>query len=152
MTKEEFISVLSPSSTPFLHETKRVIFVDKLIPLFIDFFNAHKEESHSLMCIANKSTHSKKCVSKHSMKRYKYHGGDHGCLDNTFSDYDMYFINHYNGDKVDSEISIPRFNIAHFVCDYLETEEKCLEFIDFIFNKSTISNLNKILTEFKVGL
>lgn len=129
-----------------VHATSRVLFLDSISKVAMEYVN-RAEEGEELFEMNNLIDafrhHATFVVNKMG---YKYHGGEHGDTKQMFSFSNAYAYSHQekNG-KLEIE-SISKYDLAHFLCDHFDTEEKCEHFIEWVCESQVrISNILHIV-------
>ena len=124
-----FLSILSP--TGGIHRIKRVLMMDSLDDMVLCYINERNDgrEIHPMSRLKDVfSSFNAYGTEKH---RYQYHGGEHGIINGFFSFTDT-FVYIYNKGINKSIASVSSYNLAHFLCDFLDNESECATFSEWV--------------------
>ena len=126
-----------------VHATSRVLFLDSISKVAMEYVNRAEEGEEELFEMVNLvdafKRHATFAVDR---KGYRYLGGERGDTRRMFSLSNAYAYVHREKDRRLKMESNSEYDLAHFLCDHFDTEEKCERLIEWICESQVrISNL-----------
>ena len=143
LSKMDLMVMLNPSFEG-LHAPDRAILFDSLLPIFLDYLNRTDRETFVRTAEVKPTLNRLKASSTARLTRYAYHGKGSGEMNGYFTPSDPYsYFSSANGRLTVSSVSA--YNLGHFFCDCLDTDEKVRDFVEWLVGHETFLALFKTI-------